>query len=95
MEESDKALSELVEHLVTDASSVIFLQIALGQLTHLTQKLNAPDIDRVALRLVNEGFGDAAKKAYRGGRGISDQLISSGLLMKDRREDGKTQALYN
>jgi hypothetical protein len=31
----------------------------------------------------------------RGGRGISDQLISSGLLMKDRREDGKTEALYS
>ena len=31
----------------------------------------------------------------RGGRGISDHLISSGLLMMDRREDGKTEALYN
>ena len=31
----------------------------------------------------------------RGGRGISDQLISSGLLMMDRREDGTTEALYN
>lgn len=31
----------------------------------------------------------------RGGRGLSDQLISSGLLMKDRREDGKTEALYS
>jgi len=32
---------------------------------------------------------------FRGGRGISDQLIGSGLLMKDRREDGKTEALYS
>lgn len=71
MEESDKALSELVEHLVADASSVIFLQIALGQLPHLTQKLNAFDIDRVALRLVNEGFGDAAKKVYPAAMPIS------------------------
>ena len=31
----------------------------------------------------------------RGGRGISDQLIGSGLLMKDRREDGETEALYS
>jgi hypothetical protein len=71
MEESDKALSELVEHLVADASNIIFLQIALGQLPHLTQKLNAADIDRVALRLVNEGFGDAAKKAYPAAMPIS------------------------
>jgi len=33
--------------------------------------------------------------AERGGRGISDQLIGSGLLMKDRREDGETEALYS
>ena len=35
------------------------------------------------------------RKLNRGGRGLSDQLISSGLLMKDRREDGKTEALYS
>jgi hypothetical protein len=34
-------------------------------------------------------------EGQRGGRGLSDQLISSGLLMKDRREDGKTEALYS
>jgi len=35
------------------------------------------------------------RRKVRGGRGISDQLIGSGLLMKDRREDGKTEALYS
>jgi len=34
------------------------------------------------------------REEVRGGRGISDQLIGSGLLMKDRREDGETEALY-
>ena len=35
------------------------------------------------------------RRKVRGGRGISDQLIGSGLLMKDRREDGETEALYS
>ena len=97
MEENDKALSELVEHLVTDASSVIFLQIALGQLPKLTQKLNAADIDRVAWRLVNEGFGDAAKKAYPAAMPISgtsaDDLKNDELALDGGGKAQKAQGM--
>lgn len=97
MEENDKALSELVEHLVTDASSVIFLQIALGQLPKLTQKLNAPDIDRVAWRLVNEGFSDAAKKAYPAAMPISgtsaDDLKTDELALDGEGKVQKAQGM--
>lgn len=81
------SVAELLDHLVTHADSVTFVQIALANLSDLTPWPSPTDLQRISDRLETEGFGAEARLFSRtfATNPLESSLTTSPLVSRDSR----------